>query len=573
MQRGMQRGMPIGERPKHTFFHFSPAHTAGLVFSISSLLPYSFALQFSESIEYLWFITYLFSGLSLTLGFLPWKRKLVAIVLLLVTAFSEYRLLLLPLFFLWLTKNILIELVQEEFFAVCLFALPALFLLFNLLGVYFAFPTAGMIWFFGLPLFLLGFIISAFAKKKAVIALIICNIIVVTYAFSFKNESPTFYKVETGTYPSSLDQNTFLGLSEKVHSVKSDDISKVSDKNAVFTVILPEVPTLLQNKNFPSAPRTFFLFGEHDNLRGFIKGDIGKEFNPDRYRRKSPWGVYQPIMNYAFLPNFNRYLMYCSNLGCTLNEGLDGLPLIWEYNSWGIPKILARITHHKGSKIYLFGDSDPVVGFLSPYNRLFLYDIYNMSPFKWIPSLFSLLIIGTCFYFRNPYIILIAIILTVAGSIYLEPSVEANSEITIIADGKWLSPHYDHSFSSLPKKLAKAGHTVSISDDYNKNSYNIWIINNYLDLKKTNVTLKKNLIVAMPNSKIKLPDGRTITVEDLSLGGSEVSINGSLVFIKDFRQFLVDGKTVLKCPISIGETILIATGSPSDLCDISLPQK
>ncbi len=165
--------MLLEKEQNNTSHTSSPAYLVGLIFSVVSLLPYSFVLEFNETFEYIWLASYVFSGLYLIFSFFPRRLQFITVVFLLFTGFCEYRLWLLPIFFLWLTRNKALEFAHKDLFSVCLFSLPALFLLLNLIAYYFGFPFSGLIWFFGLPLFLLSFIAGAFAKKKAVVGLIV----------------------------------------------------------------------------------------------------------------------------------------------------------------------------------------------------------------------------------------------------------------------------------------------------------------------------------------------------------------------------------------------------------------
>jgi len=562
--------MTLFEKLNNISITSSPAQLAGLFFSVLCLLPYSFALEFNETAEYIWISSYYLCGLYLIFNLLPWKLHLITVPFLFLTGISEYRLFILPLFFLWLTRNNSSEFKHQELFSVCLFTLPAFFLLINLLGYHFGFPVTLFIWFFGLPLFLLSILI-ALAKKKAVIVLIASNAILISYCFLTENHAPTYYKIKAEQSNSVLDRNSFLGVAENTKSISPNEFYRLSDENPIVTAILPEAPNLLQNLKFPTSKGALYLFGEHDDLKGFIKGDIGKEFKPNRYQRKRPWHIYNPVKNYAFLPNFNRSIIYCSNIGCTLNDKIYGLPLVWDYTYWGVPKILAKLICQDNFKLYLFGDSDPVVGFLAPYNRPFIYDIYDMTPRKWLPLFVSLLIIATCFFVKSRYICFLSAVLVVLISALLQPNIETSADINIVTDGQWLSPHYDHHFSSLPKKLAENGYTISISKRCKKSSYNILIIKDYINLNKSACASTKNLVLGMPKAKIRLINGETIIPQSVPLGDSRVKLNGCSTFISDIRNLSFDSGAFVEGIFCLGRTCVVGTGNPANVKDICVP--
>ena len=393
-------------------------------FIICNALPYSFVLEYSCLVEYLWLTAYVVSGLYIIAKYISVRLYFIAFIFLFLTAFSDYRLSLIPVFFIWLYREPTIDFPYFDRAAKYLFTLPALFLFFNLCGYKLDCPTTVMIWFFGLPIFLLSFVFISIAKKWTVPVLIICNaILVISIVLSGSLTPPSFFQIKSSTAVSVLDKNSLLGIAKNTRIITADEISKISNRDAIVTAILSEAPESLKNYPLNKNIRAYFLFGEHDNLNNFIKGSIGKEFNSDNYKRKGPWEVFQPNINKLFFINSNRYLMYCSNIGSTLKDNIRGLPLVWDYNSWGVPIVLAKMQYEGNSKVFLFGDSDSVVGFLAPYNRLFLYDLYDQTPFKWIISLFLLVIISSCLYIKKRIYCIVAAMLLIGVSIIFQNTV------------------------------------------------------------------------------------------------------------------------------------------------------
>ena len=142
---------------------------------------------------------------------------------------------------------------------------------------------------------------------------------------------------------------------------------------------------------------------------------------------------------------------------------------------------------------------------------------------------------------------------------------DTKSDFNIITDGRWLSPHYDHHYSSIPRKIAQLGYTVTINEQCKDNTINILVVNSYADLEALDCATTKNIVLGLPGSEIRLPGGQHIKPQSIPLGFSNIAIDNTELFVKDSRGLLTKDGIIANGPIILDQSYIIGTGSPSDI--------
>ena len=313
------------------------------------------------------------------------------------------------------------------------------------------------------------------------------------------------------------------------------------------------------------TPGRFLLFAEHDNLGGFI--DSNSSFNSDFYQRKTPWIAYKPIFRTDLKLSSNKDPLYCSNIGCTIKWNPNTYPIIWDYKRDGTPILLATGLIKGDKHIILFGDSDPIVPFLSPYNSQFLRRLFGESDFRllWeiLPVVFASLLI---LYFRKGFGLAFPIGLItlsiVAG--YFPNSIATVSDINVITDLEIQSPHYEFNYSSLPSKLVKDGYSVTINQK-SKSKVEIHVVSGRKCINNSNA--QTIVVFLYPESRI-VSDSTKIRSDSLPLSNFKDSLRGSAVVVKDARIIFINGIKTQRSIFEQGKFVFIASGNPQKNTDL-----
>jgi hypothetical protein len=320
----------------------------------------------------------------------------------------------------------------------------------------------------------------------------------------------------------------------------------------------------------------YYLFAEHDNLTLFIGPN--SPFNSDSYRRRPPWILYKPAMNYRLFAASRKDVLYCSNIGCTLKRDLKSYPLVWEYSRFGSPVILAKGVFDGNRRFVYVGDSDPSGNFLAPYNPLWLRSLLGFPDyFRIIESIFVLIL---SFYFLEPNrervrfvtLSLLALIFWGLDGQYIDATPKV--DVSISSTGRWLSPHYPSHYSSLPKNLVDKNLTVSVQRKKSVSAIDIQIIDGKgyrLRNEFGNRDSDMTLYILLPGSSIVNAKGDIISADDLPLGRKEIQLGKyhKKILVEDARDLFINGQNSGSI-ISLSDNVyIVASNSPQRIQGIN----
>ena len=407
----------------------------------------------------------------------------------------------------------------------------------------------------------IGFLVAAilfqviFKHKSFYIVCIICSLLFFTHQFAQIFKSGTF-TVITEKPINNEYAKTFSVVSSSIKYSKNFD----TGSSGSLIVPLPENPAFNEIELINRSSSDIFMFAEHGDIEKFKSAE--SQFNNDEYKRKTPWILYRPMFRKELELSSNKDSLYCSNIGCTVKKNIFHYPITWDYNQWGVPIILASGNFSTHRRVVYYGDSDPIVSFLIPYNAQFLRSLFSIFDYRLMLEIlpiifFSLLLM---LYQRKSLIIISFALVSLSihsGSI-LPPLVHATAEFDVRTDLKIHSPHYDDHFSSLPAQIAKQGHTVSINSQ-SKDSIPIYIVDgkNSIKIKKT----RPAIFFLLENSEIEF-DEILIGAANIPLGLCGVNINGKKAEIYDGRNIIYNGHTIDNPIFVKNQFIFVATESP-----------
>jgi hypothetical protein len=316
----------------------------------------------------------------------------------------------------------------------------------------------------------------------------------------------------------------------------------------------------------------YYLFAEHDNLTSFIEPN--SPFNSDSYRRKGPWVLYKPVMNYRLYNASRKDPLYCSNIGCTLKGDLVGYPLVWDYSKFGIPIVLAKGVFDGNRRFVYVGDSDPSGSFLAPYNPLWLRSLLGKPDyFRMIESIFIIVLAIYILNFKRgsiKFVVLSMLIFLFWGLNEQYVDTTPNVDVSISSTGPWLSPHYPSHYSSLPRNLVDQNLIVSVQRKISVAAIDIQIIERkgyQLKNELRNRKWDKKMYILLPGSSIVNINGDIISTDDLPLGRKEINLGKyqKKLIIEDARNLFINGRNS-DTVISISENVyVIATNSPQKI--------
>lgn len=286
-----------------------------------------------------------------------------------------------------------------------------------------------------------------------------------------------------------------------------------------------------------------FIFGEHENLNKFIDKN-NSDFNNDYYQRSIPWHTQSPYFLKLLRNISNDYKFLSSNIGCTLKTDYISTPLYWDYDSFGLPLILAQFKtdSKRNLSYYVFGDTDPIVSFLYPFNSSLLLKLIGITTIhEWIIIIIqvflSLILLANLSFFISPIFVIIISLLY----FYLPLSETKNHlyDFHISTTSKWYSPHYEGHFSSIVKNLDNKNVLIDNYPnlDYAKSKCHIVIVcpGTNLKLKGKLAKDKTTLIIVMPGGSV-VYEKNVIRVIDTPIISKEIDLNNKKIIISDFRQ-------------------------------------
>ena len=423
-----------------------------------------------------------------------------------------------------------------------------------------------LVWWWGFGYLIIT--ISLFMLFRKHTYIVISVIFIISFFFfeyaQIQNASKIFFLSNESSKIKFASKN-IKTISGKIELINKFDTKNVI-KNSTYIIPLFDNPSINENylKKINTASR-FFLFAEHDNLGGFI--DSNSSFNNDSYQRKTPWIAYKPIFRTNLKLASNMDPLYCSNIGCTIKLNPKAYPIVWDYKADGTPILLAtgQITGDK--QIILFGDSDPIVPFLIPYNTEFLRQLFGISDFRIVLEILPV-ILASLLALYSPKGLTLALsigfvaITIVAG--YLPNSTATVSDINVITDLEIQSPHYDFNYSSLPSRLVKDGYSVSINQK-SKSKVKVYIVSG------RNNTINKNdqttLVFLYPESTV-VYNGMKIQSGSLPLGNFKDFIEKNSIIVKDARNIFINGMRSQRSIFEQENFVFIASGNPQKNVDL-----
>jgi len=405
------------------------------------------------------------------------------------------------------------------------------------------------IYFWGLGYVIIALMISYILKKHVKIVLISACIIVSIMNILNQDNATTYYFA--GKTGNQFESKMATLLSNKLAIADSEDFSKPISESKIIVPFnaVKDFYDIYNPKTINNCE--IFLFGEHDNLQNFAEKSVF--FNNDSYKRKSPWTTYAPLMNNNLKIASSFDSLYCSNIGSTLKNTGKNLPLIWTYSDLGIPKLLAARYKTDNNYFTVFGDSDPIVPFLMPYNINFLkYIFFKDSKVLYFNIiLFSAMVI-VLYQKSFIFIIILATFLVIFDNDKIDEI--SKSEIFIKYDDKILSPHYLHHFGSLTSEIVKKN-IVATHEENSKRIVDIFVISKptkHINLKPD---IKQRIIFLLPGGSVSI-NNVAYTCTRIPLGKEKVTNSNKEFYIEDAYNIFDNPMVFLK------STIIIGTGSP-----------
>ena len=440
----------------------------------------------------------------------------------------------------------------------------------------FPFPT-WFIWYWGFPYIILSFIVAVFLKRKIVVPLLILAVgaCVIINTFLLYNNNSNIKLVQSN--PDSSIEGISLNLAKNLSdsAVVVDHNKTISDINShsnfsKYLIVLSSSPAFNDVYLKANAKKgEYWLFAEHGNLEDFVAQ--GSIFNVDSYRRKGPWYAFRPVMTRNLKNASDRDPLYASNIGCTLKNKTALYPLIWEYTSLGVPKLLAAGEYLFQKRLTYIGDSDAVVKFLISYNPRFIQALFEKPDLAdFLKGLLLILCVILSFGFAKEsikrsisillFIICCVVIAVLPSAIADKPASPVDVNLQIL--GNWLSPHIDTHYSSLPNILSQQDLTVAIDQADRRSKLSIVVVENgTYSLKEMAVTHGRKMIMLMPKGKLKVGND-LYAVNDVPLGEREATIFGTIVYVPDAREISINSQKK-DFRISLNDRlVVIGTNSP-----------
>ena len=448
-------------------------------------------------------------------------------------------------------------------------AVPVMFIL-ELLG-YWGMPFSSyLIWFWGIPFLVVSSTLFCIKKRYPIyltsMALVV-SIILNQFALYACDNGLTGVKNEANQFGLiGVNQTAIKNVWPDSELVESDYIKNVvltGGANGKWVVMSPSTPTITDNFIRNNVKHgEYYLFAEHDIKTNFGVPIDGVE---DRsYTRKGPWNVYRPHMTRILSAASDRDVLYCSNVGTTINVNLHTYPLVWEYNAFGIPVILSAGEFHGGWRLTYSGDSDPLVDFLAPYNLNFLRAFFGTFNFIEIIKAFILALYIYAFHkYKNKklWVLFMPIFLLVANQVPNQMNV--NNDIAVFGDKAWISPHIETSFSNLPKALVQQGLDIVVEPRSGMQKVGLYssgrsyFFNKYLLKRETML----NIVFLLPGDEVKFKATKVISM-DTPMPPCTVFIDNTELKIIDPRNLVANGVTVGPALKIDEKTYVIGTNSP-----------
>lgn len=456
-----------------------------------------------------------------------------------LSSFNSIFLIAFPILFLFINE-------QEDNNYRLLF-LNSLLLFAILENVYYTGVNLNILYYFwGLPVLLLAILVSKTFPKLSNIFLSSLLLIVITGQIIFNQQN---YNQNIYTY-------SVLNSVVARHSLLKDYFSRISNlekeqiqseqKNNSFNILALCETKFLNYENIIMPNRNYILLGEHDNMNNFI--EKYPYFNNDSYFRKAPWYLYTPNMNSYFKYFSNKDIFYSSNIGSTVTKGM---PIIWEYDNFGKPILLATFAKINNSNIFIFGDSDLFVDKLIPYNINFIAGLLG-NIFSLYPLFIILFITTNLCLLKNKKIACLILLLCMIIVYFLPFKKEYTSKLSIYSEIPYLTAHTSGYPSSVLNFLAQSDVAVIAST---KKNADVKIINKNHNWDE----LKNSKLVYIASDTLLELEKDVIYCSNIKLGNEKLKTNDEII---DSRYFVINGNISGSGYYKKENTVFVCTGSP-----------
>jgi len=436
-----------------------------------------------------------------------------------------------------------------------------------------------VVWAYSLPGVIIVTVISVRSKKETIAWIILIGATISHAQQIINTRDQESDAILVGSIDEKDDiywggiKNTKEIMNAKVVRVgSSQKLSPVEKNHQTYVISLASTPFMesdsLVNKNKDCQ---FVFFGEHDDFRGFTKKN--PIFNNDSYKRIGPWDLHKPFMAYGDKIASKNDPLYCSNIGCTINNQHYGIPVMWDYDSKGRVKVLGMKRYENHRMIRYYGDSDPLVGFLAPYNTKWLKSILNDSKsievLIWesvLIAAFLIALVGRKL--GLSYILMISVVCLVKISDLYGAQVLEKADISVEIKGRILNPHYESHYSSLIKNLVEQGFTVRISDDRVGSVAHMVIIETELMTKDLKASIQSQgvICVLLPGARLNIDGYGSFKADLVPQGEREVKLNeGRVLRLYDARDVISHGSRKEYFQMDKGSVIILGTGKPSSI--------
>lgn len=456
----------------------------------------------------------------------------------------------------------------------------AIILIINILGYWGVPGTIVHIWFWSLPIFFIAAIFFYFFHKQNYIVfllLLTCSLCIIFNEFRLiscnyevtgvtQNEKEGGVGgIDGGLLANIADRWSLLPLRNAYDAISTGIVKKK------WIISLAYTPTLNSEWLAKHAcAGEYYVFGEHDNLTNFIGSN--SPFNPDAFRRRSPWNTYKPVMNPRLFRATQKDVFYCSNIGCTLKKELISYPLLWSYTKYGVPILLAKGVIDNGRRFVFIGDSDPSGSFLAPFNPFWLRALLGIPSYINFSIAILMLILGfytiKCKKSNKTFYILPILILLLLFVDKANQGIDVHTDVSLVSTGQWLTPHYQFHYSGLAKSLVLNDLSVSVQRRDTTSELHVELITkkNHLIGKSGKHKYAIRVVMLLPETSVITPSGKIISSGSIPLGKTVVDLGQqNKIIIEDSRNIYIDGIASEKGCYAFNDTYVIATGSPQKI--------
>lgn len=435
------------------------------------------------------------------------------------------------------------------------------------------------LWWYGLPQTILCALVLYLAARKLAgfsrfVPHVVFTLVLVLYGACLL-ASRVYAPVEHVGFAPDSDNTIVVSHNSLKNAVPSGkyslrgDFANFSDwrEDTGYSVFLPDYGSDIEKflRTDERVRGTFYLFGEHDNYDGFIGED--SRFNDGSTFQHMPWAYNRPHVQPTLQAAALRDYFFASNLGTTIRHIGSIMPVVWKYEDLGRPVILVGKEILDDRILYYFGDSDPLVSFLAPYNPHILAALYghdDNGPYLRIAIVVALGIVLLRTVRRVArFSAIYGACLLMGLSLVFTRTENVNSfdcQVDFVGC-EVVSPHLDNHPASIIKEMVSQGHTVTSNL---VNSPRAKLLLTVVSREGIAVVAddKRRIVFLADNAEVEV-NGKTVRADDTPMGPVNV---GELV-VPDARllegcesEAGNGGGNGVIC--QAGNVIVVGTGSP-----------